>query len=176
MHMKLLGLLYAVPLVALAAAGPMQAQQPAGPGIQIAVSRTASLPDGGWKWAEAVRTQGLRVSVPVRGSVVAWAGAAQAENQMYACLAIEAPCTYSGNLWMLSGGAEYRFRAGSAVVPFAGAGANLEYWTNGGRTWMPHVHAGVDLFATRNLGLRLQAESEWQFPARVGAGVVIALP
>ena len=176
--MKLLGLLYAVPLVALAAAGPLQAQQPAGPGIQIAVSRTASLPDGGWKWAEAVRTQGLRVSVPVRGSVVAWAGAAQGENQMMmGCPLVEdVPCTRSGDLWMLSGGAEYRFRAGAAVVPFAGAGANLDYWTGGGRTWMPHLHAGVDLFATRNVGLRLQAESEWQFPARVGAGVVIALP
>jgi hypothetical protein len=173
---KLRGLLYAVVLVALGAAGALRAQPPAGPGIQVAVSRTASLPDGGWKWAEAVRTQGLRVSVPVRGSVVAWAGAAQGENQMYACPAIEVPCTHTGNLWMLSGGAEYRFRAGAAVVPFAGAGANLEYWTGGGRTWMPHVHAGVDLFATRNLGLRLQAESEWQFPARIGAGVVIALP
>ena len=174
--MKLPGLLYAVPLMALVAAGPLRGQQPTGPGFQIAVSRTASLPNGGWRWAEAVRTQGLRVSVPVRGSVVAWAGAAQGESQMYVCLAIEAPCTHSGNLWMLSGGAEYRFRAGAAVVPFAGAGANLEYWTGGGRTWMPHVHAGVDLFATRNLGLRLQAESEWQFPARVGAGLVIALP
>ena len=176
--MKLPRLLYAVPLVALAAAGPLQAQQPAGPGIQIAVSRTASLPNGGWKWAEAVRTQGLRVSVPVRGSVVAWAGAAQASDEMAVCAAVERgpPCTHTGNLWMLSGGAEYRFRAGAAVVPFAGAGANLEHWSNGGRTWMPHVHAGVDLFATRNLGLRLQAESEWQFPARVGAGLVIALP
>jgi len=174
--MKLLGLLCAVPLLALAATGPLQAQQPAGPGIQIAVSRTASLPGGGWRWAEAVRTQGLRVSVPVRGSVVAWAGAAQGESQRLVCLVLDAPCTYSGNLWMLSGGAEYRFRAGAAVVPFAGAGANLEYWTNGGRTWMPHVHAGVDLFATRNLGLRLQAESDWQVPARIGAGLVVALP
>ena len=174
--MKLPGLLYAVLLMALGVAGPLRAQQPTGPGFQIAVSRTASLPNGGWRWAEAVRTQGLRVSVPVRGSVVAWAGAARGENEMYVCPAIEAPCTHSGNLWMLSGGAEYRFRAGAAVVPFAGAGANLEYWTGGGRTWMPHVHAGVDLFATRNLGLRLQAESEWQFPARVGAGLVIALP
>ena len=175
--MKLPRLLYAGMLV-LAAVGPLQAQQPAGPGIQIAVSRTASLPNGGWKWAEAVRTQGLRVSVPVRGSVVAWAGAAQARDEMGVCAAVEGgpPCLRSGDLWMLSGGAEYRFRAGAAVVPFAGAGANLDYWTGGGRTWLPHIHAGVDLFATRNLGLRLQAESEWQFPARVGAGLVIALP
>lgn len=174
--MKFPGLLYAVPLMALAAAGPLRAQQPAGPGFQIAVTRTASLPNGGWGWAEAVRTQGLRVSVPVRRSVVAWAGAAQGENHMIGCPLVDGPCRQSGDLWMLSGGAEYRFRAGAAVVPFAGAGANLEYWTGGGRTWMPHIHAGVDLFATRNLGLRLQAESEWQFPARVGAGLVIALP
>lgn len=160
--------------LALATPSAADAQRPA---VQVAVTHSVNVPNGGWGWAEDVRTTGLRVSVPVRGAAYAWAGAARAEINHYACPAFEgAACGTTGDAWMLQAGADYRFRDGAALVPYVGAGASLERWQGGARTWMPHIHAGVDWRATPVVGLRLEAQSEWQFPARLSAGMVVSLP
>ena len=158
--------------LALALAVPLAAPAQT-PGVQVAVSHSVSVPNGGWGWAEDVRMTGFRVNVPVRGAASAWAGAARADINHYAC---GHDCGTSGDAWMFQAGADYRFRQEAMLVPYAGAGASLEAWQGGARQWMPHIHAGVDVRPTPAIGLRLEAQSEWQFPARLSAGVVFSIP
>ena len=160
--------------LAFAAPLPTDAQQPA---AQLALTRSASLPNGGWGWAEAVQLTGARVSVPVRGATYAWAGAARGDNKMYSCPSLpESDCLHTGDMWMFQAGGDYRFRAASALAPYLGAGASLEWWQGGAHTLMPHIHAGLDWRPTPVVGLRVEAQSEWQFPARLSAGMVLSLP
>lgn len=160
--------------LAIAVPAPAHAQRAV---PRLALTHSVSVPDGGWGWAEAVRLTGVRVNVPVRGAASAWAGAARADINHYGCArADEDGCGTTGDAWMFQAGADYRFREGAALVPYAGAGASLEWWQGGARTWMPHIHAGVDWRATPVVGLRVEAQSEWRFPARLSAGVVLSLP
>jgi opacity protein-like surface antigen len=160
--------------LALAAPSPADAQQPA---AQLALTRSASLPDGGWGWAEAVQLTGARVSVPVRGATYAWAGAARGDNKMYSCPTLPENDCRRTTLWMAQAGADYRFRSATALAPYVGAGASLEWWQDGGPgVLMPHIHAGLDWRPTPVVGLRVEAQSEWQFPARLSAGMVLSLP
>lgn len=164
-------------VLALALAVPAAAQAQQRPRVQLAVTHAVSIPNGGWRWAEDMRLTGLRVSVPARGAVHAWAGAASAEINHYACPAAgDRQCGTTGDAWMFQAGADYRFRDGASLVPYAGAGASLEAWEGGARSLMPHIHAGLDWRPVPVVGWRVEAQSEWQFPARLAAGVVFALP
>ena len=162
--------------LALALATPVSthAQQPA---AQLAITHAVSVADGGWEWAEAVQMTGVRVGLPVRGAMHAWAGVARGDNRMYVCPSLpDHDCRHTGALWMFQAGGDYRFGGVAGLTPYLGAGASLERWEGGAQALMPHVHAGLDWRPTPIVGLRVEAQSEWAMPARLSAGLVLSLP
>lgn len=160
-------------LTASSGAGAQTAAPPRA--VQLEISRSITVPGGGWDWGEAERTIGARLSLPVSGPVSVWAGAHRMQTNRVVCADA---CAEIGDPWLLQAGAEYRFALANAevLVPFVGAGASLERWSGGGGRWAPHLHAGVDLLPFGSVGVRVQASSEWQVPARLSAGVVVSLP
>lgn len=166
---------FALALSALLAATPAAAQRapdaPAPRRVQVALTHAVNVPGGGWGWGEMRTVTGVRVALPFVGGATAWAGAGRADIDDVAC--IGEACEFTGDAWMFNGGVGYRFgadRAG-AVVPYVGAGAALEWWSEGGRRWLPHVHAGADWNVLPRVALRLEAQSEWQVPFRVSTGL-----
>jgi hypothetical protein len=145
--------------------------------VQISLTRSISAPHQGWGWGEATRTVGLRVGVPVAGRTQVWLSAHRAEINIYTCPDVPPGCPDAGTPHLLHAGVGYRAGADvpGRVVPFAGVGAGLERWTGGARAWTPHVHGGLDWFLGRPLALRIEAQSEWAHPARIGTGVVLNL-
>jgi hypothetical protein len=76
----------------------------------------------------------------------------------------------------LVAGTDYRFRRDAAwqLVPYVGAGAELQHWPD--RTVVrPHLHGGVDLFATRAVAVRLEAQSNWSVPGMLALGLRVGL-
>lgn len=146
--------------------------------IGIALIHSLSMPGGGWDWAEAVRTNGVRATVPVRGQTTAWLSAARAEIKNIACTGPLEKCTFSGTPWFLQGGIGYRFLTDrqSRLVPFVGAGAGIEWWSQGGKTWLPHLNGGVDWLVLPYVALRIEAQTEWQIPGRIAAGIDLLFP
>lgn len=169
-------------LVLLGSAIPAAAQQaPSAPEerhIHVALTHSISMPGGGWDWAEAVRTTGIRLGVPVAGQITVWLSAARAEINNVACPGLSGECTFSGTPYFLQSGIGYRFAADrpGRLVPFVGAGASLERWSRGGQTLMPHMHGGVDWILLPHVALRMEAQSEWQVPGRIASGVTLLLP
>ena len=169
-------------LILLSSALPAGTQQAPsareGRHVQVALTHSISMPGGGWDWAEAVRTTGIRLGAPLAGQTTAWISAARAEINDVACTALSEECAFGGNPYFFQAGIGYRFapdRPGR-IVPFAGAGASLERWSRGGQTWMPHLHGGVDWIVLPHVALRVEAQSEWQVPGRMAFGVTLLLP
>lgn len=167
-----------------AAAHPVAAQAAEGrsglhSGIQISAIHSLNLPGGGWGWAEAATTLGLRVAVPLGPGPNVWAGAARAEIHNVVCEVGEGlDCGATGTPWLVQAGAGYRFgiRGADRLVPYAGAGISLERWTGGREELSPHVYAGIDWFVLPSLSLRAELQSELQTPGRVAAGISVVLP
>ncbi|HEU0014987.1 MAG TPA: hypothetical protein VFQ45_14965 [Longimicrobium sp.] len=171
-------------LAAVLVAAPLAAQQPS-----LAVMRHESNAGGGWHRGDVRTTHGVRLSLDY-GRIAPWVGVGNTVSASRRVCAV-APCDTSGDAFTAMAGVDYRFGAlfvrpggrdtGSGrqgqraevrlLQPYVGGGYGYTLWRDTGAERTYDVHAGVDLFVTRFVAARFEAQALTSGRGSVAIGV-----
>lgn len=141
--------------------------------VAVSVARSESFAAGGYNRGYLFAGNAIRVEVPVRG-VVPFVALGRVQDRRRSCTGACGPEELSLEL---TAGSSYRFRGDGAgrLVPYVGAGAEFHRWSDDETVLRPHLHAGVDLFATRAIALRLEGQTNWSVPGKASVGLRVGL-
>jgi hypothetical protein len=161
-----------LPVFALAAA-LLTASDAAAQRVAVSVSRSESLAGSGYNRGYLFAGNAIRVEVPVRG-MVPFVALGRVQDRRRSCSGACGPEELSLELTV---GSSYRFRDDGAgrLVPYVGLGGEFHRWSNNETVLRPHLHAGVDLFATRMIALRLEGQTNWSVPGKASVGLRVGL-
>lgn len=153
-----------------AAAIVLTATEAAAQRVAVSIARSESIAGSGHDRGELFRGSSIRLELPM-GGVVPFVTAARVQDRRRSCID---SCGPDELALALTAGSSYRFTDGGAgrLVPYVGAGAEMLNRRDAAVV-RPHLHAGVDLFATRMIALRVEGQTNWSVPGNLSLGLRI---